>query len=139
MDKRKLILVFWLIAILLPFEWLTKSVPLVRRGFDLLVRTELAHITGHLILFGGLAALALYVFRLPLNWKSALILALGVLVVGLGQEFLQLQIKGRAFGWPELFDLGVDLFGAGLGWRIYQRLLGYGRYLRIAYFILRGG
>ena len=55
------------------------------------------------------------------------------------QLFLQLQVKARAFGWPEIFDLGVDLVGAGLGWWAYRRVLCYSRYLRIAYYILRGG
>lgn len=139
MDKRKLFLILWLFGMLLPLEWLTKGIPLVRRAFDLVVSTELAHIIGHLILFSGLAVLALYVFRLPQTWQTALLLALGVLAVGLGQEYLQLQVKGRSFGWPEVFDLGVDLIGAGLGWWAYRRVLGYSRYLRIAYYILRGG
>jgi len=31
------------------------------------------------------------------------------------QELLQLPTKGRTFGWPEVFDLGVDLVGGMLG------------------------
>ena len=38
-----------------------------------------------------------------------------VLIVGGLQELLQLPVKGRAFGWPEIFDLGVDLLGGILG------------------------
>ena len=138
MDKRKLFLVLWLFGMLLPLEWLTKAVPWIKRAIDLLMGSELAHVIGHLVLFGGLVLLLVHIFRLPLTWKTALLMAFSVLAVGFGQEFLQLQVKGRSFDWPEVFDLGVDLTGAALGWLLYQRLLRYSRYLRIAYFILRG-
>jgi len=91
---------------------------------------------GHLVLFCGLAFLLLYVFRLQQTTRSALLLALSSIAVGLGQEFLQLQFKMRAFGLPEVFDLGVDLTGATLGWLGYAYFLRMERYLRIAYFIL---
>jgi hypothetical protein len=139
MDKRKVILVLWLLAMLIPLEYVTKAVPLVRRGFDLIVGTEFAHIIGHLVLFGGLTVLMLILFDLKLDARTAVLLGLSALVVGLGQEYFQLQVKGRGFSWPEIFDLCVDLFGAGLGWLVVDRLLPYGRYLRIAYFILRSG
>ena len=139
MDKRKVFLVLWLFGMLAPLEWLTKSFPLVRRGFDLFVGTELAHVIGHIILFGGMVVLLLYLFNLPQTRGIAVMLGFCVLVVGLGQEFLQLQVKGRMFGWPEIFDLVVDLTGGVIGWLVYPRLLGYSRFLRIAYFILRGG
>ncbi|MBN2044518.1 MAG: VanZ family protein [Anaerolineales bacterium] len=139
MDKRKFFLMFWVGAMLIPLEYFTKAIPLVRRSFDLIVSTELAHIIGHLLLFGGLVVLLLVLFDLKLDARTALLLAIGVILVGLGQEYFQLQIKGRGFGWPEVFDLWVDLTGAGLGWFAYSRLLPYRRYLRIAYFILRSG
>ena len=139
MDKRKLFLVLFLAAVLTPLEYFTKALPLVRRGFDLIVSTELAHIIGHLLLFGGLAVLMLVLFDLKLDARTAILLGIGVVIVGLGQEYFQLQVKGRGFGWPEVFDLCVDLTGAALGWLVVARLLPYRRYLRIAYFILRNG
>ncbi len=139
MDKRKLFFVFWLLGMLVPYELLTDTIPFVKRAFDPIISSELAHIIGHLILFGGLTIIGLYVFRLPLTRKTALILAFSVLAVGLGQEYFQLQVKVRAFGWPEVFDLSVDLLATGLGWWAYRRVLCYSRYLRIAYYILRGG
>lgn len=139
MDKRIVFLLLWLTGMLVPLEWLTDAFPLVRRGLDFFVGTELAHVIGHIVLFGGLVVLFLYLFNLPQTRGIAVLLGLCVLAVGLGQEFLQLQVKGRMFGWPEIFDLGVDLAGGTIGWLVYPRLLGYSRYLRIAYFILRGG
>jgi hypothetical protein len=86
--------------------------------------TELAHIIGHLVVFSGLVILALLIFRLPQNRKTAIILTIILLGVALAQEALQLQWKGRAFGWPEMFDLGVDFVGGMLGWWLYSRLWG---------------
>jgi hypothetical protein len=53
-------------------------------------------------------------------------------LVGLGQDYLQLQVKGRAFGAPEVFDLQVDLVGGYFGWRISYFLLWFARHLRFA-------
>lgn len=85
---------------------------------------EWAHIVGHLLVFGGLVVLALLVFRMPQNRRTAIILTVILLGVALAQEALQLQWKGRAFGWPEVFDLGVDLVGGMLGWWLYGKLWG---------------
>ena len=139
MDKRKIFLVLWLTGMLIPYEYFTKALPLVRRGYDIFISTELAHVIGHLVLFGGLTVLLIIFFDLKLNTKTALLLGLVVLAVGLGQEYFQLQVKGRGFSWPEVFDLFVDMTGAALGWQVYARLLPYRRYLRIAWFILRSG
>lgn len=137
MTKRILLLLLWISAILIPLEWVTKTIPVIKRSFDFLISSELSHIIGHLILFGGLAFLVLYIFRFPLRWEVAVLLALAVISVGLVQEFFQLQVKMRAFGFPEIFDLGVDLSGAGLGWLGYSYFQRYERYLRIVYYILR--
>jgi len=139
MDKRIGFLVLFLVAILIPYEYITKALPLVRRGFDLVASTELAHIIGHTLLFASLVFLMMLFFDLKLDARTALLLGLGMLAVGLSQEYFQLQVKGRGFGRPEVFDLGVDLAGASLGWLVYARLLPYRRYLRIAWFILRDG
>ncbi len=139
MDKRIGFLVLFLVAILIPYEYITKALPLVRRGFDIVASTELAHIIGHTLLFASLVFLTVLLFDLRLDTRTVLLLGIGVLAVGLGQEYFQLQVKGRGFGRPELFDLGVDLAGASLGWLVSAHLLRYRRYLRIAWFILRNG
>ncbi|MFN2145172.1 MAG: hypothetical protein ACK2T7_07445, partial [Anaerolineales bacterium] len=88
-------------------------------------------------LFSILVILVLAVFQLPLNWRTAILTAGRVLAVGLGQEFLQLIAKGRGFGGPEVFDLGVDLVSGALGWQITRWLRHYSRYLRMAYYLLK--
>ncbi len=102
-----------------------------------LLSSELAHVAGHLFLFSGLVVIVLGIFQPRLNWRTALLTVGMVLAVGLGQEFLQLIVKGRSFGGPEVFDLGVDLAGGALGWQITRWLQRYGRYLRMAYYMLR--
>ena len=138
MDKRKiLLLLFWLTGMLFPMNLLWKKSSIIRRIFDALISSELSHVIGHMILFGGLVFLLFFIFDLPLTKRTAVILGVSVLAVGMGQEFLQLQVKQRAFSWPEVFDLCVDMVGGTLGWYIYQTYLRYRRYLQIAFFILR--
>jgi glycopeptide antibiotics resistance protein len=79
---------------------------------------EAMHILMHILLFGGLVILVIKTFHLPLNKQTALWMIPLVFTVGLLQEGLQLLEKARPFGWWEVFDLGVDLAGAALGWYI---------------------
>ena len=137
MDKRKIILLIWLAAILVPINWIGRIAYYLRRGFWMALGFEPAHVIGHLILFGGLVFLLVHLFQLPLNRRSAIVLSLLVLALGVGQEIVQLQIKERGFGWPEIFDLVVDLTGGTLGWLAYRYFLRYRRYLQMAYFMLR--
>lgn len=122
---------------LFPLNLFWKTSAIARRIFDAVISSELSHVIGHSILFGGLVFLLLQIFDLPQNWRTAVILGVCVLAVGLGQEYFQLQVKGRAFGWQEIFDLGVDAAGGMLGWLAYRTFQHYRRYLQIAYFILR--
>lgn len=102
-----------------------------------LLSSELAHVIGHLFLFSMLVVIVLSVFQSPLNRQTALLIAGLVVTVGLGQEFLQLIAKGRGFGIPEIFDLGVDVAGGALGWQVSRWLRRYSRYLRMAYYLLK--
>jgi hypothetical protein len=63
------------------------------------------------------------VLRLPREARSALLVTAILLAVALAQEILQLQVKQRAFGSPEWFDLGVDLVGGAIGWWLHGKLL----------------
>lgn len=137
MDKRKLFALFWLVAMIFPYSRLLPYWDDLRRAFWRLFASELAHVIGHLFLFSIFTALVLAVFQLPLDWRSAVLVAGVVLLVGVGQELLQLQVKGRAFGGPEVFDLGVDLVGGALGWQLARWMRHYGRYLRMAYYMLK--
>lgn len=137
MDKRKIFVLLWLVAILIPINWIEQIVETMRQGFHVANQSELAHIVVHLIMFGGAVFLLLHIFKLPLTRRTAVLLAGLLLALALGQELLQLQVKQRAYGWPETFDLLVDLAGTILGWMAYRYYLRYGRFLRIAYYLLQ--
>ena len=74
MDKRKIfLLVLWIFVMLLPLEWMKDLFWLAQRGFSILAGSELAHVIGHLILFGGLVILVLAFFHPPLNRQTAIL------------------------------------------------------------------
>ena len=137
MDKRKIFLVLWLFGMLFPLNLVWKLSEYVRQALNALISSELSHVVGHTILFGGLVFMLLYIFDLPLTRRTAVLMVLNVLSVGFLQEFFQLQVKARSFGWPETFDLMVDLAGGLLGWLVFHYYQRYNRYFRIVYFILR--
>ena len=73
------------------------------------------HILAHLILFSGLVVLIGRTFKLHLNWQTAVVLLAAILLTAGVQEVFQLQAKERGFGWPEVFEIGVDLMGGVVG------------------------
>ncbi|MEJ2757756.1 MAG: VanZ family protein, partial [Anaerolineales bacterium] len=111
MDKRKLLVLFWLGAMLVPLNLLQTYTGDLQFVLLRLLSSELAHVVGHLFLFSMLVVIVLSVFQPPLNWRTAFLVTGMIVAVGLGQEFMQLIAKGRGFGGPEVFDLGVDLAG----------------------------
>ena len=110
-----------------PLNWLRKISSFVRHNFDSAFQAEWVHVVAHLVLFAGLVILAMLALRFPQNMKTAVLMTAILLAVAFAQEFLQLQVKGRAFGGPEMFDLGVDLIGGAIGWWLYGRLWGHRR------------
>ncbi len=113
--KRKLLLFLWLSGTIFPFNWLRQESPVLRKHFDALFSPEWIHIIGHLFIFCTLVILFLRTYQRPLNVRLVVGVIGLVFIVGGLQELLQLHAKARPFGWPELFDLGVDLVGGGLG------------------------
>jgi VanZ family protein len=113
-----MILLFWLAGMLLPLNWLTMKFSLVCRYFDPVLALEWIHILAHMFLFGVLAVMVVQVFNLPFNIQTAILLGSMILITGGLQEVLQLQVKGRPFGMPEVFDLYVDIVGGLLGWLV---------------------
>lgn len=122
---------------LIPYNLIQPYVGDLRWVLHRLLETEFAHVIGHLFIFSVLVTILLVGFQVPLNRRTAVLMVGVVLAVGLGQEYFQLQVKGRGFGFPEVFDLGVDLVGGALGWQISRWLQHYARYLRMAYFMLK--
>jgi len=118
--KRQRVLLFlFVLAIIFPLNWLREESAFLRTHLDPGLAPEWVHVIAHLTLFSLLVFFILRVFHLPVDLKTLMILLAVVLAVGMAQELLQLPTKGRAFGGPEVFDLGVDLLGGTLGYRFY--------------------
>lgn len=125
MWKRIGILMLWVIGMVFPINWLRRVSPTFRQHYDPLVPLEWVHIIMHTLLFVVLTLLLIYVFQLPLNRRTVLIVLGTLLAVGIFQEILQLQTKNRPFMWYEVYDLAVDLaagvLGLGLAGLIWER------------------
>ncbi|GAB4556648.1 MAG: hypothetical protein Kow0047_00340 [Anaerolineae bacterium] len=114
--RRYLFLSLWIVLILFPVAWLARHSAWVYRLLILHFSPVWVHVVLHVLLFAVLAWL-LASLRLPLPRPWRLLAIAGVIMlVALGQEVLQLWAKGRGPGRDELFDLGVDMAGAALGW-----------------------
>ena len=122
--RRYTLLIIWILLMLFPVTML-RRVPQMRSVMDALVGSEVMHWIAHSFLFAGLVVLLAYSFKLRLTAKNAALLLIVVLLVGAAQEGFQLiASKHRPPGWPELFDLGVDMVGGLIGmgiWRMSKR------------------
>jgi hypothetical protein len=113
--KRVGFLLFWLLGILFPMAWLGNFSSNYRQIFNTIFAPEWMHWLMHAALYAGLAILLVVVFDLVLN-RRTLLLVLGiVLLVGIIQEGMQLFSNVQIVSWNSVFDLGVDLLGAGIG------------------------
>jgi hypothetical protein len=118
-------IIFLMIAgMIFPVNWLAANNPEVKTVF--VQFSEFSHVIAHLLLYGSFALLAVFLFRMPFTLRTGLILMAAVILIGIGQEILQLQVKGRVFSSPEIFDLQVDVAGAYLGWRLSYYLRWWG-------------
>ncbi len=120
--KTRLMLLFWIIAIVLPIGWLAATWQFVDTIYQLFFETEISRVLVHTAIYGSLAFLLadLLLRGLPRR-RQYVLLGLAILTVALGQEIGQLAWKGRAFGGPELFDLAVDSVGAMLGLTLFNQ------------------
>ena len=69
----------------------------------------------HAALYASLVILIVIVFSLPLKKHTLLLVLSTVLLVGIIQEGMQLFSDVQIVSWNSIFDLGVDLLGAGIG------------------------
>ncbi|MBN1230873.1 MAG: VanZ family protein [Anaerolineales bacterium] len=113
--KRIPVLGFWIMCILFPFVSLYKNSSFVRHHFFGLYRWEPFHVFLHLLLFSGLVILFFWVFNLKYSRRWFWCFLAIIFGFGFMQKILQLQIKHRSFGYPEIFDLVVDFTGALIG------------------------
>jgi VanZ family protein len=123
--RRRLVLFLWLLGMLFPISAL-RAFPSFRMRFDNIFNHEWSHIFLHLVLFALLTIMLVINLKIRVVSKKLIAVFIIVLVVAILQETFQLIIKGRGPGWPEFFDLAVDLIGFTLGiilWRWVPRFL----------------
>lgn len=125
--RRYIPLIVWVLVIIYPSTTYLESTP-SGSLLNLAYRSEAAHIITHLFVFAILALLLVrakhasplpkraHSLKLQLNWNTVLGTLLFTLLIGLVQEGLQYMVSAdRVFGWPEIYDLGVDVIGGILG------------------------
>ncbi|MBC8074976.1 MAG: hypothetical protein H7Y32_02790 [Chloroflexales bacterium] len=91
--------------------------PLPTEGIAWLLTTDWVHVPAHLLLYGALTA---YCARAFGGRGGPTVLA--VTIVALAQEGCQSLLFGRAPGWAEAFDLGVDALAVVVTLRLYRAL-----------------
>ncbi len=119
MKLRRAWFILWLAAILFPAAWLRGSFWQFRYQFDAIFAPEWVHIVMHAIQYAVLVMLTGYVLGFKRGFFSLLLSAGIIIVVGVGQEVLQLITHSTVPGWNSLFDLGVDLAGGFAGYLFY--------------------
>lgn len=103
----QLLIFLWSAALCSGAAWIRYGYPQRHSSlFARLLEAEPAHVIGHLVLYGSLAAL------LALRHRPWLVLTL-TLAVGAAQELVQVTGR-RDFGSAEWFDLAVDGSAAAL-------------------------
>jgi hypothetical protein len=120
-----LVLAAWLVGILFPLAWFSRVNPFLSAWFDRTFASGWTHVAMHAALYAVLVLIVLALarrrgYRMPTLF-SAVDLAVGVTVpVACLQEGLQLLPLGRRFGWPEVYDILVDLAAALIAAALYQ-------------------
>jgi hypothetical protein len=108
-----------LAAMLFPVGYFSQLDPKIHIWFDHYFQPEWVHIVAHLLIFAVLTG----VVWNQTGRRNVLWMLGPVLCVGLIQEFIQLYFKHKFFGWPEIFDLLVDLTGGTIGLLVTARLV----------------
>jgi VanZ family protein len=119
---KKLFILFWCGGILFPMAAVSRLNPAANSLFNTIFAADWVHILMHLFLYTALAGCLAWVLQ-DMSGKG-LLKILGVcLFIGLLQESLQVYSTPHNPGWPEAFDLLVDLVGAWIGIGIYQLVM----------------
>ena len=113
--KRKLLLLAWVLAVIIPTSLLRRVSPSLRNTFDTIFAPTWLHVLLHCALFAGLVVLFAYTFSLRVSWQTTLILFGVVVGVGLLQEGFQALEQGYFIFSGASADIGVDLAGGLIG------------------------
>lgn len=114
-QKNRIVLLVLLVPagiIIFPFGWLAQIWPTFGLTFNWLFHSELTHIIAHGLLFAGVGWAALTIAPKPFgHWLRYLLFILSLAII---QESLQYATFKHSFHVNSLFDLAVDMVGAGI-------------------------
>jgi hypothetical protein len=124
--RRNLIwfMIAWLGIMLFPIGYVSQLNPKTHFWFEHYFKPEWVHVVAHLLIFAVLTGVVWNLLGRPnVLWMPVLVLG-----VGWVQEIIQLYFKHKIFGWPEIFDLLVDLTGGTIGllvtaWLVRRRAI----------------
>ena len=121
--RRHLPAIAWLIIMYVATA-LTAGIDASPEGGLELVVSEARHVIIHALGYAVQAWLVIYALD-PLNrtnsTRVAVVLMGLTLALGVGQETIQTIARQEIFPLNSLFDLVVDVGGAGVGWWVYNR------------------
>jgi hypothetical protein len=98
-------------GIIFPLAWLGKVSSNYQQIFDVIFSPTWMHILMHLALYTVFTMLLMS----TLAEKPGYVYLFVALLTGIVQEGFQLLSQTQIIAWNTLFDLGVDLIGAGVG------------------------
>jgi hypothetical protein len=116
--RARFIFIVWLLGILFPLAWLGRFSPAYRCAFEAVFAPLWMHVLMHALLFAGLAILLVVAFKPFQSVKMVLAVAAVILAIGGLQEGFQWLSRGHFAVAAAAFDLGVDLAGGMVGFKI---------------------
>ena len=124
---RIILLLLWIAGILLPLYSFRRFSARYRAAFDWVFQSHASHVLMHTFLYAVLACLLVSTLSATLrrhHWAAAVSAIVGVAVVAVLQEAIQMQCESVMLGPDEIFDVFVDLNGGALGVLLWLRFTG---------------
>ena len=119
---RLILLLGWITGILVPLYSLRQMSPSFQAFFDWAFQSHFSHVLMHAFLYAVLAVL-LAILCAPFHTSPRRLCAfvmIGVVLVAVAQEGIQVSAEQIRRGADEVFDIFVDLNGGLLGLMLYR-------------------
>lgn len=113
------VIIIWIVGILFPTAWFSNQFGVAGELFNRVFAPQWMHVVMHAGLYAVLMILLSYIG----NQKYSISVYKLWIMIGLIafiQEILQTILAERTFSYDEVFDIFVDLSGAGLGRLFYM-------------------
>ena len=117
---RIILLIIWIVGILFPFFYIRRFSRVYKTWFNWAFKSDITHIVMHLLLYAVLAWLISIVFsnkKKPISPVKVILIVLGVSIL---QEAIQLALTNCPVEWDEIFDILINVSGAGIGLFVFR-------------------